>query len=473
MSHLNTPEATRTERDTMGAVEVPAEALWGAQTQRSLNCFRISTERMAPELLQALTRVKQAAASVNRELGLLEPRVATAIVNASDEVLSGRCDEAFPLSVWQTGSGTQTHMNLNEVLAHLASEQLGGGRGERRCVDPHDHVNLGQSTNDVFPTAMHLAAATGLTQSLLPALRTLRETLQRHAVAWADIVKIGRTHLQDATPLRLGDEVSGWAAQLAHAEQAIAHSLPALCELAIGGTAVGNGLNTHPRFGQRVTEVLAQASGLPLRCAANRFAALASHDALVQAHGSMRTLAVALHKIANDVRWLASGPRCGIGELVLPANEPGSSMMPGKVNPTQCEALAMVCCQVMGNDVTVGLAGASGHFELNACKPVIAHNVLQSIRLLSDAMSSFEHHAVRHMQPDRARIESLLQRSLMLVTALVPHIGHDRAAAIAQHAQQKGDSLREAAVALGSVTAEDFDAWVQPWRMASSPMEET
>jgi len=281
---------------------------------------------------------------------------------------------------------------------------------------------------------MHLAAATGLTQSLLPALRTLRETLQRHASAWADIVKIGRTHLQDATPLRLGDEVSGWAAQLAHAEQA---------------------------------------SGLPLRCAANRFAALASHDALVQAHGSMRTLAVALHKIANDVRWLASGPRCGIGELVLPANEPGSSMMPGKVNPTQCEALAMVCCQVMGNDVTVGLAGASGHFELNACKPVIAHNVLQSIRLLSDAMSSFEHHAVRHMQPDRARIEALLQRSLMLVTALVPHIGHDRAAAIAQHAQQKGDSLREAAVALGSVTAEDFDAWVQPWRMASSPMEET
>jgi fumarate hydratase, class II len=479
VADLSTAPATRIERDTLGPIEVPMDALWGAETQRSLTFFRISTERMPPELLRALTQVKQAAARVNGELGLLDGPVAQAIVDAADEVLAGHCDEAFPLSVWQTGSGTQTHMNLNEVLGHVASIHMasthmashhqGEAAPHAMRIDPHDHVNLGQSTNDVFPTAMHLAAVQGLSHALLPALGRLQATLTRHAAAWADIVKIGRTHLQDATPLRLGEEVAGWAAQLAHAHHAIARSLPALFELAIGGTAVGNGLNTHPQFGPRVAEVLAQATGLPLRCAPNRCAAQAAHDGLVQAHGALRTLAVALMKVANDVRWLASGPRCGLGELSLPANEPGSSMMPGKVNPTQCEALTMLCCQVMGNDVAIGFAGASGQFELNAYKPVIAHNVLQSIRLLSDGMASFDTHCASGMAPDRARMADLLQRSLMLVTALVPHIGHAAAAAIAQQAQAQGTSLREAALSGGAVSAADFDAWVQPQRMASPP----
>jgi len=454
------PPPTRTEHDTFGDVQVPADALWGAQTQRSLHFFRISSEQMPVDLLMALARIKRAAARVNADLGLLDRRVADAIASAADEVLAQRHEGEFPLSLWQTGSGTQTHMNMNEVLANRASELLGAGRGALRCVHPNDHVNLGQSSNDVFPTAMHMATADRLDRSLLPALLALRDTLADQSARCADIVKVGRTHLQDATPLTLGQEMSGWVAQLDHAHQAIASALPALHDLAIGGTAVGNGLNTHPHFGGRVAAMLAQETGLPLRCAANRYAAMAAHDAMVQAHGALRSLAVALNKIANDVRWLASGPRCGLGELHLPDNEPGSSIMPGKVNPTQCEALTMVCCQVMGHDVAVGMAGASGHFELNAYKPLIAHNLLLSIRLLTDAMASFDGHCARGMVPDRRRMAELLQRSLMRVTALVPHIGYDRAAEIARHAQAHDLNLREAALALGGLSTEQLDAWL-------------
>ena len=457
--------AVRIERDSFGEIEVPADALWGAQTQRSLLHFRISEERMPRALLMALARAKRACASVNGELGLLDAAVAAAIAQAADEVLAGTHDGAFPLSVWQTGSGTQTNMNMNEVLANRASELLGGGRGEARRVHPNDHVNLGQSSNDIFPTAMHVAVVCSLDRELVPSLRALRATLADKSAAFAGIVKIGRTHLQDATPLTLGQEMSGWVAQLDHADQAIAATLGALHELAVGGTAVGTGLNTHPQFGERVAARLAQKTGQPFRCAANRFAALASHDPLVSAHGALRTLAVALMKIANDVRWLASGPRCGLGELRLPENEPGSSIMPGKVNPTQCEALTMVCCQVFGNDVALGVGGASGNFELNVFKPLIIHDFLQSLRLLADAMASFDAHCARGIEPDRARIAELVAHSLMLVTALTPHIGYDRAAAIAKHAHANGTSLRAAALALGAVTEAQFDEWVRPERM--------
>lgn len=457
--------ATRMERDSMGEIAVPADALWGAQTQRSLEHFAISTERMPEALVMALARIKRAAARVNAELGLLDAPLAEAIVQAADEVLAGAHPTAFPLSVWQTGSGTQTNMNLNEVLANRASELLGGARGESRLVHPNDHVNRGQSSNDIFPTAMHVAACLGLCDALLPALDALHATVQAKAQAWVDIVKIGRTHLQDATPLTLGQEASGWAAQLAHARQAITQTLPPLYELAVGGTAVGTGLNTHPQFGERVAAALATETSLPFGVAANRFAALAAHDALVSAHGALKTLAVALMKIANDVRWLASGPRCGLGELQLPENEPGSSIMPGKVNPTQCEALTMLCAQVMGNDVALSVGGASGNFELNVFKPLMAHNFLQSVRLLADGMRSFEHHCVRGIEPDRARIASLMAQSLMLVTALNPHIGYDNAARIAKHAHAQGSTLREAALALGLLTAEQFDAWVRPDQM--------
>ena len=457
--------ATRMESDSMGEIAVPADALWGAQTQRSLEHFAISTERMPEALLMALARIKRAAARVNAELGLLGAPLAEAIVQAADEVLADAHPTAFPLSVWQTGSGTQTNMNLNEVLANRASELLGGGRGENRQVHPNDHVNRGQSSNDIFPTAMHVAACLGLNEALLPALDALHATVQSKAQAWADIVKIGRTHLQDATPLTLGQEASGWAAQLAHARRAIAQTLPPLYELAVGGTAVGTGLNTHPQFGERVAAALATETGLPFGVAANRFAALAAHDALVSAHGALKTLAVALVKIANDVRWLASGPRCGLGELQLPENEPGSSIMPGKVNPTQCEALTMLCAQVMGNDVALSVGGAAGNFELNVFKPLIAHGFLQSVRLLADGMRSFEHHCVQGIAPDRARIASLMAQSLMLVTALNPHIGYDNAARIAKRAHAQGCTLREAALALGLLTAEQFDAWVRPDQM--------
>jgi len=456
---------TRIERDTFGPIEVPADRLWGAQTQRSLAHFRISTERMPQELLAALAQVKRAAAVVNRDLGKLAAAKADAIVRAADEVIAGRHDAEFPLAVWQTGSGTQTNMNMNEVLANRGSELLGGGRGERRMLHPNDDVNLGQSSNDVFPTAMHVAAAVAIERELLPALRGLRSTLADKSAGFADIVKIGRTHLQDATPLTLGQEFSGYVAQLDLAESAIAATLPMVRQLAIGGTAVGTGVNTHAAFGDRVAAELAQTTGVAFRGAPNKFAALAGHEALVFAHGALKTLATALTKIANDIRWLASGPRSGLGELSIPENEPGSSIMPGKVNPTQSEAVTMLCAQVLGNDAAIAVAASSGHFELNVYKPVIAHDFLQSVRLLADGMRSFDEHCVRGIEANRERIAELVGRSLMLVTALAPRIGYDKAAAIAKHAHREGLALKEAAVALGHVTAEEFDRWVRPEAM--------
>ncbi|WP_194723186.1 class II fumarate hydratase [Noviherbaspirillum malthae] len=458
---------TRIERDTFGPIEVPADRLWGAQTQRSLHHFHISTERMPASLVLALAQVKRACARVNRELGQLDARKADAIIAAADEVIAGRHDEEFPLSVWQTGSGTQSNMNMNEVLANRASELLGGRRGEGRLVHPNDDVNMGQSSNDIFPTAMHVAAATSTAKSLLPAIDALRTTLARKSEAFADIVKIGRTHLQDATPLTLGQEFSGYVAQLEHAHAIVSASLPALLELAAGGTAVGTGLNTHREFGARVAAELENALGLPFRTAPNKFAALAGHDALVAAHGTLKTLAAALMKIANDVRWLASGPRSGLGEITIPENEPGSSIMPGKVNPTQCEAMTMLCSQVFGNDVALNIGGASGNFELNVFKPLIAHNFLQSVRLLADGMHSFDEHCAQGIEADHARIGELMERSLMLVTALAPHIGYDKAAQIAKRAHHDGTTLKQAALALGHVSEEDFDRWVRPEAMVA------
>jgi fumarate hydratase class II len=457
--------ATRIEHDTFGPVEVPAERLWGAQTQRSLMYFRISSERMAEKLIFALAMTKRACAVVNRDLGRLVATKVNALITAAEEVITGKHPDEFPLSVWQTGSGTQTNMNMNEVLANRASELLGGPRGEGRLIHPNDDVNLGQSSNDIFPTAMHVAAALAITNDLVPSLNGLRTTLAAKSAAFTDIVKIGRTHLQDATPLTLGQEFSGYVAQLDHAETAVLVSLPALYELAVGGTAVGTGLNTHPEFGDRVAAELARATELPFTSAPNKFAALASHDALVAAHGALKTLAAALMKIANDVRWLASGPRSGLGEITIPENEPGSSIMPGKVNPTQCEALTMLCCQVFGNDVAINIGGASGNFELNVFKPMIVHNFLQSVRLLADGMRSFDEHCARGIEANTERIAELMERSLMLVTALAPHIGYDRAAQIAKRAHREGSTLKQAALAYGYVTEDEFDRWVQPAAM--------
>jgi fumarate hydratase class II len=454
------PIATRIERDAFGAIEVPAKHLWGAQTQRSLGFFHISTERLPQEMIQALALVKLVCARTNLALELLSAEKAMAIVTAAEEVLAGEHDEEFPLSVWQTGSGTQSHMNMNEVLANRASELLGGERGSRRVIHPNDDVNLGQSSNDVIPTAIHLAAARGISSRLLPALMRLRKTMERKSASFANIVKIGRTHLQDATPMTLGDEFSGYAVQLAHAQMHIEATMTSLYPLAIGGTAVGTGLNTHPEFGSRVAAELAQGAGLPFVSAPNKFAALAAHDGLVAMHGALKTLAVALTKIANDIRWLASGPRSGLGEISIPENEPGSSIMPGKVNPTQCEALTMICYQVMGNDVAISMGGAAGNFELNVYKPLIAHNLLQSIRLLSEGIGSFNMHCARGIEANQKRMDELLHRSLMLATALTPHIGYDRTAEIAKQAHRDGCSLREAALASGHVTPEDFDRWV-------------
>lgn len=450
----------RTERDSFGTIDVPAERLWGAQTQRSIQFFHISTEQMPHELVRALASVKRAAARVNQDLGLLDATKAKAIVTAADEVLAGQHDAEFVLSVWQTGSGTQSNMNMNEVLANRASELLGGERGMARKVHPNDEVNLGQSSNDIFPTAMHVAAAEAVSRQLLPALRGLRATLAQKAGEFAGIVKIGRTHLQDATPLTLEQEFSGYVAQLDHAEATITATLGPLHRLAVGGTAVGTGLNTHVAFGERVAAELDQALGLPFESAANKFAALASNDELVAAHGALKTLAAALMKIANDVRWLASGPRSGLGEISIPENEPGSSIMPGKVNPTQSEALTMLCCQIFGNDVAINFGGASGNFELNVFRPMIAHNFLQSVRLLADGMASFDAHCAGGIQANTARIAEQMQRSLMLVTALTPHIGYDRAAEIAKRAHHDGSTLKEAALALGYVSEEDFERWV-------------
>jgi len=451
----------RIERDTFGEIKVPAARLWGAQTQRSLEFFRISGERMPLELLRALALVKRACATVNLALGLLEPAKAGAIIAAADEVLAGRHDEEFPLVVWQTGSGTQTNMNMNEVLANRASELLGGSRGQGRLVHPNDDVNRSQSSNDIIPTAMHVAAVEALVHRLLPALRGLRGTLAAKAVAFAEIVKIGRTHLQDATPLALGQEFSGYVSQLDHGIAHVEASLAHLCELSVGGTAVCTGLNAPPEFGARVAAELARATGLPFVSAPNKFEALAAHDALVHAHGALKTVAASLTKIANDVRWMASGPRSGLGELLIPENEPGSSIMPGKVNPTQCEALTMACAQVFGNDVAINWGGANGHFELNVYKPLIAYDFLQSVRLLGDGAASFDRHCAQGIEPNRRRIAELVDRSLMLVTALAPHIGYDRAAEIAKRAHRDGATLRESALASGHVTAEDFDRWVR------------
>ena len=456
---------TRIERDTFGPIEVPAEHLWGAQTQRSLGHFRISTEKMPAALIRALLVVKRSAARVNRALGTLDAKKAEAIVAAADEVLAGRHTGEFPLAVWQTGSGTQTNMNVNEVLANRASEIIGGPRGEGRLVHPNDDVNRGQSSNDVFPSAMNIAAAETVSRDLLPALDTLQKTLAGKAAGFADIVKIGRTHLQDATPLTLGQEFSGYAAQLAQARAHIEAAMPHVLELAQGGTAVGTGLNTHPEFAARIAKEISAYTKLPFVPAPNKFEAMAGADALVNLHGALKTLAAALTKIANDVRWLASGPRSGLGEITIPENEPGSSIMPGKVNPTQCEALTMLCVQVFGNDVAVNIGGASGNFELNVYRPLIVHDVLQSIRLLADGMASFEEHCARGIEPNRERIRELLERSLMLVTALNSHIGYDKAAAIAKKAHREGTTLKEAALALDYVTEEEFDRWVRPERM--------
>ena len=460
-----TPTQTRIERDTFGPIEVPAGKLWGAQTQRSLQNFDISGEQQPREIIKALAQVKRASAVVNHALGLQDEKKTQAIVAAADEVIAGKHTDEFPLVVWQTGSGTQTNMNVNEVLANRASELLGGERGEGRLVHPNDDVNRSQSSNDVFPTAMHVAAVEALTHRLLPAIAKLRGTLEQKSKAFADIVKIGRTHLQDATPLTLGQEFSGYVAQLAHGEAHVKASLPHLCELALGGTAVGTGLNAPKGYAEQVAAELAKLTGLPFVTAPNKFEAMASVDALVHAHGALKTLAASMTKIANDVRWLASGPRSGIGELSIPENEPGSSIMPGKVNPTQSEAVTMLAAQVLGNDVAINIGGASGNFELNVFRPMVAHNFLQSVRLLADGMRSFDEHCAVGIEPNRERITELVQRSLMLVTALNTHIGYDKAAFIAKKAHKEGSSLREAAIASGHLTAEQFDQWVVPEKM--------
>jgi fumarate hydratase, class II len=454
--------ATRTEKDTFGPIEVPADRLWGAQTQRSLQNFAISGERMPSALLKSLAIVKKAAALVNQELGTLEAKLAGAIVKACDEVVGGKHDDEFPLVVWQTGSGTQSNMNMNEVVANRASELLGGERGEARLVHPNDHVNRGQSSNDVFPAAMALACTDAVRSRVIPAVRALREVLAEKSKAFSDVVKIGRTHLMDATPLTLGQEISGWVAQLDQGLKHLETTVPHLSELALGGTAVGTGLNAHPEYAVRVAKKVAELSGHPIVTAPNKFESLAAHDAIVFGHGALKTLAASLNKIANDVRWLASGPRSGIGELTIPENEPGSSIMPGKVNPTQSEAMTMLCAQVLGNDVAVNVGGASGNFELNVFKPLLAHNFLQSARLIADGCDSFRKNCVVGLEPNRAVIQRHLENSLMLVTALNPHIGYDNAAKIAKKAHKEGLTLRESALALGLVSAEDFERWVRP-----------
>jgi len=457
--------ATRRESDSMGEVDVPADRYWGAQTQRSLENFRIGGHRFPPSIVRAFGVVKKAAALANRELGLLDAEKCALIVRAADEVIEGRLDEHFPLVVWQTGSGTQSNMNANEVIANRAIELAGGVIGSKRPVHPNDDVNRSQSSNDVFPTVMHVAAATEVTRRLQPALAALRAAFEERALAFRDVVKIGRTHMMDATPLTLGQEFSGYAAQLAFAERCISQALDPVYELALGGSAVGTGLNTHPRYAEAVAAEVAALTALPFRTAPNKFAALAAHDALAALSGALRVLAVAAMKIANDVRLLASGPRCGLGELVLPANEPGSSIMPGKVNPTQAEALTMVCAQVMGNDAAIAVACSGGHLELNVYKPVIIHNLMESIALLSDACASFREHCVEGIEADREVIARHLRDSLMLVTALNPVIGYDNAARVAKSALERRVTLREAAVDLGLLSGEEFDRRVRPEAM--------
>jgi len=463
------PQApSRIESDSMGEIAVRSDVYWGAQTERSLHHFNIGVEHFPRPLIRALGILKKAAAITNGELGALPAPIVDLISRAADEVIDGRLDKDFPLFVWQTGSGTQTNMNANEVISNRAIELGGGVLGSKTPVHPNDHVNRGQSSNDTFPTAMHIAAAEEVVRRLVPAIEQLRATLHAKAAATRDVVKIGRTHLQDATPLTLGQEMSGWVAQLDLAREAVVGSLPRVYELALGGTAVGTGLNTHPEFAERAAKHIAAMTDLPFRSAPNKFAALAGHEPLVQLHGSLKTLAAALMKIANDVRWLASGPRSGLGEITIPENEPGSSIMPGKVNPTQCEAMTMVAAQVMGNDVAVTIGGASGNFELNVYKPVIIHNVLQSCRLLADACVNFDRFCAAGIEPNAARIKENLDRSLMLVTALNPHIGYDKAAKIAKKAYKDGTTLKQAAAELGLVAEADFDRWVDPKAMTKA-----
>ena len=455
----------RLEKDTFGEIAVPNDRLWGAQTQRSLYFFAISDEKMPKEVIRSLAILKKSAAAVNCALGLLEQAKADAIRAAADEVLAGKHDQEFPLSVWQTGSGTQTNMNVNEVLANRASEILGGERGEARKVHPNDEVNRSQSSNDAIPAAMSIAAVRTLEKVVAPSVRILRDTIAAKSKEFGKIVKIGRTHLMDATPITLGQEFSGYVAQLDYSLAALDRALPHLRELAIGGTAVGTGLNSPKEFAEKVAAQIAKETGSAFVTAPNKFEAMAAHDALVSAHGALRGLAVSLYKISTDIRWLASGPRSGLGELRLPENEPGSSIMPGKVNPTQCEAIAMVCARVIGNDVTMSFAGASGNFELNAFKPVLIYTFLQSCSLLESASRSFARHCVEGMEADEGRIEDLLNRSLMLVTALTPKLGYDRSAEIAKKAHHENMTLREAAISLRAMSGEEFDRLVRPEKM--------
>jgi fumarate hydratase class II len=462
---------TRTEKDSMGAIEVPADVYWAAQTQRSIQNFPIGVDRFTwgRAVIRALGILKKSAAQANAELGELPQAIADPIVRAADEVIAGDLDSQFPLVVFQTGSGTQSNMNANEVIANRAVALTGGTVGVDRAVHPNDHVNRGQSSNDTFPTAMHIAVVEQLQHRLFPAVGKLRETLGAKSVEFGDIVKTGRTHLQDATPITLGQEIGAWVAQIDFGLHSVAQSLDGLYDLAIGGTAVGTGLNAHPQFGDRCAHYIAAATGFPFRSADNKFFALSAHDALVQTSAALRTLAGGLMKMANDVRWLASGPRCGIGELLIPENEPGSSIMPGKVNPTQSEAMTMVCVQVFGNDAAVAFAGTQGNFQLNVFKPVMVHNVLESIALIADACLAFEEGCAKGIEPNREKIAENLGRNLMLVTALNRHIGYDKAAAIAKYAQKKGLTLREAALASGDVTAEQYEQWIVPVEMTRHP----
>jgi len=455
----------RIESDSMGDIEVPDDRYWGAQTARSLHHFEIGADTMPASLIHAFGILKQASAQVNRDLGKLDAERAALIIDAAAEVGGGRLDDEFPLRIWQTGSGTQTNMNVNEVISNRAIEMAGGVRGSKDPVHPNDHVNMSQSSNDTFPTAMHIAAARQMTERLTPSVRALRDSLDAKAKEYEGITKIGRTHLMDAVPLTLGQEFSGYVAQLDADLGRLEMVLPDLYELAAGGTAVGTGLNTHPEFGERVAQVIAELTGLPFVTAPNKFAALAGHDALVFASGALKTLAVSLTKIADDLRWLGSGPRSGLGELRLPENEPGSSIMPGKVNPTQSEAMIMVCIQVMGNDAAIGIAGSRGNLELNVCKPVMIHNFLHSVTLLSDACARFKEFCVDGLEPDLNQIRRHLENSLMLVTALNPHIGYDKSAEVAKKAHKEGSTLRESAVALGYLTGEEFDMAVRPEEM--------
>ncbi len=455
----------RKEKDSMGELNVLTDRYYGAQTQRSLNNFKIGGERFHRELIRAYGILKKAAATVNESAGKLDGDLANAIRDAADEVIDGKLDDHFPLVVWQTGSGTQSNMNFNEVIANRAIEMLGGEMGSKDPVHPNDHVNMGQSTNDTFPTAINVAAVEGVTNQLIPELTQLRDSLQAKADAFDNIVKLGRTHLQDATPLSLGQEFSGYASALTHGLSRLEKALDHCYELAMGGTAVGTGINTFEGYGEAAAQEIAKITGLPFRTADNKFEAMGGQDSIVELSGALKTIAGSLFKIANDIRWLASGPRSGIGEILIPANEPGSSIMPGKVNPTQCEAMTMVCTQVMGNDTTIAMAGASGNFELNVYRPVIAYNIIQSIRLLSDASSSFREHCVDGIEANEERIHSNLYNSLMLVTALNPHIGYDKAAEVAKKAYKDNSSLREAIVALGYMSGEDFDRLVQPEKM--------